>query len=112
MADQARIQDSKEKFQMAFDHAVREEQAAKAQYEQEESAGILAGLPFDAWVHQNYPAYIAAKHQYQAAREFYEMALEFGDKEGYQAWRDKVKKAAEENMGPGGPNWDLLLGPN
>ena len=53
MADQARIQDAKEKFQMAFDHAVREEQAAKAQYEQEESAGILAGLPFDAWVHQN-----------------------------------------------------------
>jgi hypothetical protein len=61
---------------------------------------------------KQYPAYIAAKQQYQAARASYEMALQHGDQEGYQAWTDKVKKAAMENMGPRGPHYDLLLEPN
>ena len=53
MADQARIQDSKEKFQAAFDETVHQEQAAKAEYEQEESMGLTNGVSFDAWAAQN-----------------------------------------------------------
>ncbi|KAI1070258.1 hypothetical protein LB507_010367 [Fusarium sp. FIESC RH6] len=72
--------------------------------------------PFDAWVAQNakkqYPSYIVAKQQYQGSRAAYEMALQHGDQEGYEAWNEKVKKEALDNMGPNGPNFNVLVGPN
>lgn len=53
MADQARIQDSKEKFLAAFYDTVSQEQAAKAQYQEEESMGLTNGVAFDDWAIQN-----------------------------------------------------------
>ena len=55
---------------------------------------------------------MAAKQQYQGTRAAYEMALQHGDQEGYQAWTEKVKKQAWDNVGPNGPNFNVLVGPN
>ena len=61
---------------------------------------------------KQYPSYIVAKQQYQGSRAAYEMALQHGDQEGYEAWNEKVKKEALDNMGPNGPNFNVLVGPN
>ncbi|KAH7255135.1 uncharacterized protein BKA55DRAFT_537547 [Fusarium redolens] len=112
MADQIRIQDTKEKFETVYNHAVSSEKSAKAYFKQEQDAGLADGQNFNNWAAQNAPAYLQAHSQYRAARAAYEAALQNGDQEGYKAWQEKVKKAAFDNPGPNGPDFNFLVGPN
>src|SRR3954464_5403506 len=101
MADQIRIQDTKEKFETVYNHAVSSEKSAKAYFKQEQDAGLADGQNFNNWAAQNVspfhkllqgdkfltrkqaPAYLQAHSQYRAARAAYEAALQNGDQEGY-----------------------------
>ncbi|KAJ4251399.1 hypothetical protein NW762_011381 [Fusarium torreyae] len=110
MAEQAHIQSAKEKFQTAFTEAVSAKESAEADYKEEKDNG-LTNDNFDAWSVVNAPAYSAAKGQYDATRSQYERTLQNFDWEGFQAWREKVKQAANDNIGPHGPDYGVLVGP-
>ncbi|CEI41718.1 unnamed protein product [Fusarium venenatum] len=67
---------------------------------------------FNQWVIQNYPPYSVAENQYRAARSYYEAAFQQSDMAGSQAWQEKVKQAAYNNIGPHGPDYNTLVGPD
>ncbi|KAM0227193.1 hypothetical protein ACHAPO_011730 [Fusarium lateritium] len=109
--DQVRIQDFKQRFQAAYDHAISEKEKAEKAYNEEKEMGITQD-PFNQWVAMNYPSYSAAENQYRGARAAYEAALQNGDTAGFQAWRDKLKQTAMDNIGPHGPDYSTLVGPD
>ncbi|KAL6922976.1 hypothetical protein ACHAP8_011806 [Fusarium lateritium] len=107
--DQVRIQDSKQRFQAAYDHAISEKEKAEKAYNEEKEMGITQD-PFNQWVAMNYPSYSAAQNQYQATKAAYEAALQNGDTAGFQAWQEKYKKAVMAN--PARPDYNALVGPD
>ncbi|KAF9770311.1 hypothetical protein IL306_012166 [Fusarium sp. DS 682] len=112
MAEQARLQATKENFQSAFDEAVNSKEQAESRFKKDQDRGLADNQNFDSWWPVNAPAYAAAQQNYQAARAQYEAALQSSGQDGYNAWMEKVKKAAMDNMGPHGPNYNVLVGPN
>ncbi|KAL3590766.1 hypothetical protein FPOAC2_12968 [Fusarium poae] len=112
MAEQVRLQDSKQKFQAAFDRAVSQKGEAEKQYNDDKEMGITNDN-FNMWSAQNYPSYTAARQDYRAARAYYEQVLKQADDEGFKAWQEKLQQAARDNPGPDGhPDYDTLVGPD
>ncbi|KAF5233637.1 hypothetical protein FAUST_8073 [Fusarium austroamericanum] len=112
MAEQLRLQDSKEKFQAAYDAAVSQKESAEKDWKEEEEAGLHT-MKFDQWYPINAPAYSAAFQQYLAARAVYEAALHAVDEQAAKAWQEKVRQVAIDNRGPNGaPNYNTLIGPD
>ncbi|KAI7769692.1 hypothetical protein LZL87_003182 [Fusarium oxysporum] len=108
-ASQFRIQDSKEKLQRAYDHAVSAKESAEFDFKQQQDAGIADGQDFKNWAVQNAPAYIVTLKGYQAAKAGYDAALQNGDNEAFLAWDKKYKDAVLAN--PAKPDYDAIVEP-
>ncbi|KAF4952511.1 hypothetical protein FGADI_6746 [Fusarium gaditjirri] len=102
-ASQLRIQDTKEKLQTAYNHAVNAKESAESDFKQQQDIGLTDGQDFRA------PAYAAALNNYQATKAAYDAALRNGDNEAFTAWEKKYKDVVLEN--PAKPNYDALVEP-
>ncbi|KAF5544651.1 hypothetical protein FMEXI_6480 [Fusarium mexicanum] len=107
---QIRIQDSKQRLQQAYTHAVSAKESAEADFKQEQDAGIADGQDFRQWAAINAPAWNAALNNYQATKAAYDAALQNGDNEAFQAWNQKYKEAVLGDN-PARPNYDALVEP-
>ncbi|CAG1971413.1 unnamed protein product [Fusarium graminearum] len=107
MAAQLRLQDSKEKFQAAYDAAVTQKESSEKDWKDEKEAG-LHDQGFDQWSAINAPAYTASFQQYQAARAAYEAALHAIDEQAARSWQEKVRQAVIDNK----LNYNILIGPD
>ncbi|CAF3622250.1 hypothetical protein FGSG_09072 [Fusarium graminearum PH-1] len=107
MAAQLRLQDSKEKFQTAYDYAVSQKEEAEKNYKFEKDEG-LTQHSFEAWAVMNAPAYSATIQQYQAARAVYEASLHAVDEQAARSWQEKVRQAVIDNK----LNYNILIGPD
>lgn len=124
MAAQLRLQDSKEKFQTAYDYAVSQKEEAEKNYKFEKDEG-LTQHSFEAWAVMNVsnkintskltlltigqaPAYSATIQQYQAARAVYEASLHAVDEQAARSWQEKVRQAVIDNK----LNYNILIGPD
>jgi hypothetical protein len=95
MAEQFLLQDSKEKFQTAFDKVISVKEAAEAKYQDEKEMGLTEDS-FYNWAAQNYPLYPQAEVEYESAKASYEAALQQFDIQGYNAWQEKVRQAVDD----------------
>ncbi|WXC64564.1 hypothetical protein SNK03_010374 [Fusarium graminearum] len=112
MAAQLRLQDSKEKFQAAYNAAVTQKESSEKDWKDEKEAG-MHDQEFDQWFPINAPAYAVAFQHYQAARAGYETALHAYDEQAAKTWEEKVRKAITDNMRANGSlNYNILIGPD
>ncbi|CVL12316.1 hypothetical protein FPRO06_04913 [Fusarium proliferatum] len=109
-ASQFRIQDSKEKLQQAYSHALSAKQSAESDFKQDQDAGLASDQNFNTWTVQNAPAYHAALNNYQASKAAYDAALQHGDNEAYVAWNQKYREAVLGDN-PARPDYDVLVEP-
>lgn len=56
-ASQFRIQDSKEKLQQAYSHALSAKQSAESDFKQDQDAGLASDQNFNTWTVQNVSLY-------------------------------------------------------
>ncbi|KAF4503032.1 hypothetical protein FAGAP_747 [Fusarium agapanthi] len=108
-ASQIRIQDSKQRLQQAYTHAVPAKESAESDFKQEKDAGMTDGQDFRNWSAQNAPAWRVALKAYQGAKAAYDAALQDGDIEAFQAWDKKYEDVMMAN--PGNPNYEALVEP-
>ncbi|CAG1994606.1 unnamed protein product [Fusarium graminearum] len=107
MAAQLRLQDSKEKFQAAYNAAVTQKESSEKDWKDEKEAG-MHDQEFDQWFPINAPAYAVAFQQYRGARAAYEAALHAVDEQAARSWQEKVRQAVIDNK----LNYNILIGPD
>ncbi|KAF5668781.1 hypothetical protein FDENT_11710 [Fusarium denticulatum] len=110
IASQVRIQDSKQRLQQAYTHAVSAKESAETDFKQDQDAGIADGQDFKQWSVSNAPAWIGALNSYQGAKAAYDAALQNGDNEAFQAWNKKYREAVLGDN-PARPDYDVLVEP-
>ncbi|UZP46502.1 hypothetical protein NXS19_014314 [Fusarium pseudograminearum] len=113
MAEQARLQDSKERFQSAYDNVVNQKEETEKEYNDAKERGMADRQTFGQWYSRNAPDYAVVEHEYRQARVVYEAALQAADQQGFKDWQEKVKNAQWDNRQPDGSlDYDVLVGPD
>ncbi|EKJ72475.1 hypothetical protein FPSE_07356 [Fusarium pseudograminearum CS3096] len=100
MAEQARLQGSKENFQAAYDAAVSQKEDQEKHWKEEkemapeDKVSKLTPLTID-----HAPGFSAALNQYRGARAAYMDALSAVDEQAAKTWQEKIKQASRRPNG-------------